>query len=68
MRRHAEQVSYERSSQAQSFLVPPNLLTSAGYYLIFAGWRFQFAEKESLNQSKVPPMMPICSDLFQNLN
>jgi hypothetical protein len=26
----AQQISYERSSQAQTFLVPPKLLTAAG--------------------------------------
>ncbi len=30
MRKHAEQVSYERSSQAQSLTIPPKLLTAAG--------------------------------------
>jgi len=31
MRRNAQQVSYERSSQAQSLTIPPVLLTAAGY-------------------------------------
>jgi len=37
-----EAVSYERSSQAQSLTIPPNLLSAAGYF-DFAGWRFEFA-------------------------
>ncbi len=44
----AQQVSYERSSQAQSLTCPPMLLSAAGY-VVFAGWRFKFVKQESLN-------------------
>jgi hypothetical protein len=30
-KRAAQQISYERSSQAQSLTIPPNLLSAAGY-------------------------------------
>jgi hypothetical protein len=44
----AQQVSYERSSQAQSLTIPPNLLTAAGC-VGFRRMAFEFVEKESLN-------------------
>ena len=46
--RAAQQISYERSSQAQSLTIPPNLLSAAGCFDI-AGWRFKFAGKEFLS-------------------
>ncbi len=44
----AQQISYERSSQAQNLTIPLNLLTAAGY-LGFRQMAFEFVEKESLN-------------------
>jgi len=48
MSRAVEQVSYERSSQAQNPTVPPNLLIAAGS-IGFRRMAFEFVEKESLN-------------------
>ncbi|CAN5786359.1 hypothetical protein BH24ACI1_BH24ACI1_25380 [soil metagenome] len=41
----AQQISYERTSQAQNLTRPPILLSAAGY-VVFAGWRFKLFEKE----------------------
>ena len=68
----AEQISYERSSQAQNLTDPPRVrkkcLLRQGLMLVIAGWRFNFVCKElELNRSTGRCCF-ICSDLCSKVN